>query len=199
MTNRRADRACAAWFEGARLVLHLDLHTGLGDFGTHKLLVDDQRPGRNLEMLPADIWRRSGRGWRSRSDQLSRARALRPLGDRLGLETRRRYLYACAEFGNLRQHRHACRAPRRESGASLGAPDDPRAERREPSSAACSARRHRVAPTGSRWWTRARQERRRRLGAGASVRPAPDRHASSVAPVDKLSVVLDVAVLALRR
>ncbi len=39
------------WIAGARLIMHLDLHTGLGPHATHKLLVDDRISARDRNLL----------------------------------------------------------------------------------------------------------------------------------------------------
>ncbi len=39
-THRLLDEALPRWVDGAKRVLHIDFHTGLGDWGTYKLFVD---------------------------------------------------------------------------------------------------------------------------------------------------------------
>jgi hypothetical protein len=98
VTHRVMAEHAAHWVGGARLALHLDLHTGLGGFGTHKLLVDETLP-------PADL------DWLQRTFGSETVEIGRP--DRTSYTARghmghwtarfsdgsRRYLYACAEFG----------------------------------------------------------------------------------------------------
>ena len=95
-----ADHA-SKWLDQARLVLHLDLGTGLGAFGSHKLLIADELPGNDI---PPYFWRRSfGASLIETGDpDLTSYRAkghFGQLGSGAAETDTRRYLYACAEFG----------------------------------------------------------------------------------------------------
>jgi hypothetical protein len=98
VTARFVDRHLPSWIEGARLVVHLDLHTGLGPFGSHKLLVDDELPIEDRRRLASwfgsegvEAGRPERTSYRARG---SFARWCAPL-----TTAGRRYIHACAEFG----------------------------------------------------------------------------------------------------
>lgn len=85
------------WLHGARRVLHIDLHTGLGRWGTYKFLVDDPVHARQSRWL-ADVFGRRhiattdprGLGYVTRGDIGQWCSARFPEVD---------YTYLCAEFG----------------------------------------------------------------------------------------------------
>jgi hypothetical protein len=98
VTTRFVDGHLPSLVEGARLVLHLDLHTGLGSSASHKLLVDDELPREDRERLVSwfgpeavEAGRPEGTSYRARG---SFARWCAPL-----TTAGRRYIHACAEFG----------------------------------------------------------------------------------------------------
>lgn len=103
-TTACVERGIAAWTGAARLILHLDLHSGLGPFASHKLLVDEAMPSADRERLS----RWFGASTVEAGDPAAtsyRARGAFPYWCADLTTARRRYLHACAEFGtygNLR-------------------------------------------------------------------------------------------------
>jgi hypothetical protein len=98
VTHRVLADHASQWLDQARLVLHLDLHTGLGAFGSHKLLIADELPAHDLDILR----RCFGASLIETGDpDLTSYRAKGHFGHwGAAQETdTRRYLYACAEFG----------------------------------------------------------------------------------------------------
>lgn len=88
------------WIAGARLVMHLDLHTGLGPYATHKLLVDDRIDAQDRHQLvqwfgadAIEEGRPEGTSYRVRGSFPGWCRTLNT--------DNRRYLHACAEFGTF--------------------------------------------------------------------------------------------------
>jgi hypothetical protein len=98
VTCRVLSEHAEQWVGPARLVLHLDLHTGLGQFGTHKLLVDADLSAVDLDLLRGTFGAETVEG--GDPDRTSyRARGHFGHWTTRFATPKRRYLYACAEFG----------------------------------------------------------------------------------------------------
>ena len=84
------------WVGGANRVLHVDFHTGLGEYSTYKLLISDP-PGSEQHTW---LERQFGRKFVETLDGPTAYAARGDLGDYLTDRLRdRRYAYLCAEFG----------------------------------------------------------------------------------------------------
>jgi hypothetical protein len=91
------------WLSGSEMVMHLDFHTGLGKWGTDKLLIDYPLTDQQTEQLATWFGAESFQT----NDSASRAYSAR--GDFghwcVARSQATNYLYACAEFGTYSPYR----------------------------------------------------------------------------------------------
>jgi hypothetical protein len=115
------------WLGRATDVVHLDFHTGLGKWGTHKLLLDIPPTAGQLERLNG--WFGSGtfETWHPEGVAYDARGVFGPWGD--ARKGGREYLFACAEFGTYSEV-PVVEALRAENMAHhWGKPTDPGTER----------------------------------------------------------------------
>jgi hypothetical protein len=134
------------WIAGARLIMHLDLHTGLGAYGTHKLLVDDRISASDRRLLAewfgaaVEEGRPEGTSYRARGSLPGWCRTLNTDG--------RNYLHACAEFGTFGNLRVLAGLRAENQAFHWTSPGDPRRER------AALRLRELFCPSSPAWRTR---------------------------------------------
>jgi hypothetical protein len=101
--QRLMDAHLGRWLAGSETVVHLDFHTGLGRWGTDKLLIDYPLTNQQTEQLT----RWFGADSVQTNDSASRAYSAR--GDFghwcVARSLAANYLYACAEFGTYSPYR----------------------------------------------------------------------------------------------
>ncbi len=89
---------CEAWVDGAKLVVHIDLHTGLGEFGEYKILLNDSTTAEDYR------WYKKTFGESAIADLKSKDKIAYVVSGGMGawLQNKfndRQYYFAGAEFG----------------------------------------------------------------------------------------------------